>query len=104
MSDVTDKLRTLKTALENRLTSRLASDRHVIAWPVEHTTNVLSKFALGSDGQTADGRLHGRERRERICEFGERILRYVPKTMRPKIHQRWNMELSGKDRWLATNT
>ena len=87
--DFTDQFRTLKTALESRLKSRLASDHPVIAWLVEHTAYVMNKFALGPDGKTPYGRLHGREGRERICEFGERIMWYVPKKMRAKLDQRW---------------
>ena len=102
--DFTDQFRTLKTALKSRLKSRLASDHPVIAWLVEHTAYVLNKFAIGSDGKTAYGRLHGREGRERICEFGERIMWYVPKKMRAKLDQRWISGIAWQDRWLATNT
>ena len=87
--DFTDQFRTLKTALESWLKSRLASDHPVIAWLVEHTAYVLNKVALGSDGKTAYGRLHGREGRDRICGSGEHIMWYVPKKMRAKLDQRW---------------
>ena len=89
MRDFTGQFRTLKTAIESQLKSRLASDHPVIAWLVEHTAYVMNKFALGPDGKTPYGRLHGREGRERICEFGERIMWYVPKKMRAKLDQRW---------------
>ena len=58
-------------------------------WLIEHTAYVLNKFGLGSDGKTPYGRLHGREGRERMCEFGERIQWYVPKKLRSKLDQRW---------------
>ena len=48
--DLTDQFRTLKTARESRLKSRLASDHPIIAWLVEHTAYVLNKFSLGPDG------------------------------------------------------
>ena len=85
-----DQLRTLKTALENRLKIRLSSSRPVTHWLIEHTAYyVLNKFSLGSDGHTPYGRLHGREGHERICEFGEHIMWYVPKKLRSKLDQRW---------------
>ena len=74
VGDFVDQLRTLKTALESRLKCRLSSAHPVTHWLVEHTAYVLNKFSLGSDGRTAYGRLHGREGRERMCEFGERIM------------------------------
>ena len=61
----------------------------VTAWLVEHTSWVLNKFHLDSHGRTAYGRLHGREGHERICEFGERIMWFVPKKLRAKMDQRW---------------
>ena len=84
-----DQLRTLKTALESRLKIRLSSSHPVTHWLIEHTAYVLNKFSLGPDGQTPYGRLHGREGQERICEFGERIMWYVPKKLRSKLDQRW---------------
>ena len=84
-----DQLRTLKTALEGRLKMRLSSNHPITHWLVEHTSYVLNKFSLGPDGHTPYGRLHGREGRERICEFGERVMWYVPKKLRAKLDQRW---------------
>ena len=60
----------------------------VIAWLVEHTAYVMNRFVLGLDGKTPYGRLHGREKRERIHEFGERIMWYAPKHVRTKLDQR----------------
>ena len=84
-----DQFRTLKAALETSIKHRIPSNHPVIAWLVEHTSWVLNKFHLGDDGRTAYGRLHGREGRERICEFGETIMWFVPKKLRSKLDQRW---------------
>ena len=89
VGDYVGQLRTLKVALESRLKARMSSSHPVMQWFVEHTAFVLNKYALGSDGKTPYGRLHGREGRERMCEFGERIQWYVPKKMRSKLDQRW---------------
>ena len=84
-----DQFRTLKMALETKIKHRLPSSHPVTSWLVEHTAWVLNKFHLGSDGRTAYGRLHGREGRDRVCEFGETIMWFVPKKMRSKLDQRW---------------
>lgn len=84
-----DQFRTLKVALETKLKQRLPSSHPITSWLVEHTAWVINKFQLGSDGRTPYGRLHGRESHERVCEFGEMILWYVPKKMRAKLDQRW---------------
>ena len=89
VGEFVDQLRTLKTALENRLKVRLSSSHPVTHWLVEHTAYVMNKFSLGPDGRTAYGRLHGREGRERMCEFGERIMWFVPNKLRAKLDQRW---------------
>ena len=84
-----DQFRTLKHALELRLKHRLPMAHPVTSWLVEHTAWVLNKFHLDSNGRTAYGCLHGREGHERVCEFGERIMWFVPKKMRAKMDQRW---------------
>ena len=84
-----DQFRTLKHALETRLQRRIPSSHSVIAWLIEHTAFVLNKYNLNDQGRTAYGLLHGREGHERICEFGERIMWFVPKKLRAKLDQRW---------------
>ena len=84
-----DQFRTLKVAIETKLKQRLPSSHPITSWLVEHTAWVLNKFQLGSDGRTPYGRLHGREGHERVCEFGEMIMWFVPKKMRSKLDQRW---------------
>ena len=80
-----DQFRTLKHALELRLKHRLPMSHPVTAWLIEHTAWVLNKFHLDSSGRTAYGRLHGREGHERVCEFGERIMWFVPKKLRAAL-------------------
>ena len=87
------QLRTMKVALESRLKARIASSHPIMQWLIEHTAYILNKYGLGSDGRTPYGRLHGREAKERMCEFGERIMWYVPKKQRSKLDQRWRYGL-----------
>ena len=76
-------------SLEMRVKGRLANDHPVMAWMVEHAAYVLNRCKLGTDGRTAYGRLHGKESLARLCEFGERILWFVPKKHRAKLDAKW---------------
>ena len=84
-----DQFRTFKIALEANLGHHLPNDHPVLPWLVEHTSYILNKYMLGTDGFTSMGRLHGKEIRERICEFGEVVLWYIPIRLRGKLDVRW---------------
>ena len=86
---VVDHVRTLVLSLETHLKQKIPVQHPVMAWLVEHSAYLLNKYMLGKDGLTAFSRLHGKETSERICEFGERILWFVPKVLRSKLDQRW---------------
>ena len=49
---------------------------------MEHVSNLINKYHVGSDGHTPHGRLHGHEIDEELVEFGEQIMYYVPKKTR----------------------
>ena len=83
--DFEDHFRTLKAAFESRMGRSIDSDHPIIEWMVEHSAYLLSKLRLGTDGHTAYGRLHGKESVDNICEFGEKILWYVPRRSRGKL-------------------
>ena len=61
----------------------------LLAWAIEHAAFVLNKYMLGRDGRTAVGRLHGKETRDHICEFGEKIMWFVPARLRGKLGKKW---------------
>ena len=85
---VTDHIRTMKLALETRPNARLPNDHPVMSWLIEHAAYLLNRFQLSTDGRTAYGRLHGKEASERICDFAECVLWYVPKKHRAKLGAR----------------
>ena len=84
-----DHLRVMKAALESRLSARLPSNHPVTKWLIEYTATVLNKYAIQSTGRTAYHDLHGRKVSERIAEFGEVILHYIPRKKRHKLDMRW---------------
>ena len=77
---VVNQARTLKVALECRLRrdKPFPCSHPIVAWLFEHAAWILSKIVVNHDGRTPWGLLHGREARERMAEFGEKILWYVP--------------------------
>ena len=89
IQQVLDLFRTHKAALEARIGKTIPLSHPIIFWLVEHVAHLLNKYGLDTDGRTAYGRLHGKEVHERICEFGEKILYYVPKKHRLKMDIRW---------------
>ena len=81
---IVDHARTLKVALEARLrlNKPLPCSHPVVAWIFERSAWLLSKYSVNIDGRTPYGLLHGKEAKERIAEFGEKVLHYVPKQQR----------------------
>ena len=64
-------LRVHLMALEAKINAKFPSGHPVLAWLVEHVTDVISKHMVGVDGKTCYERLFGRTSREEGLEFGE---------------------------------
>ena len=83
--------RTLKVALEARIgaTKPIPCSHAIVSWIFERAAWSLTKYGLNPEGRTPWGLLHGREARERVAEFGEKVLYYLPKQTRAKMDVRW---------------
>ena len=80
IQDVTDQVRKLKMALEQRLNARLSINIPVMHWMVEHAALLINRHQLGHDGKTAYRRVHQREAPASQFEFAEQVLaRFAPK-------------------------
>jgi hypothetical protein len=64
-------LRVHLMALEAKIGAKFPSGHPVIAWLVEHATDIITKHMVGVDGKTGYERLFGRPSREEGLEFGE---------------------------------
>ena len=84
-----DQVRVLLIALQAHVKVPLSTTQPVVAWLVEHAAYLLNKYQVGRDDKTAFGRLHGKETKERLCEFGEKVLWFVPKRLRSKADQKF---------------
>ena len=90
-------------ALQSHLRIPLTVAHPLAHWAVSHAAYLLNKYQLGTDGRTAYGRLHGRETHERLCEFGEKVLWFIPKHLRAKADQPWRYGIFSDGHWGATN-
>ena len=68
----------MKGALESRISARCPSNHAVTKWLVEYVSVVMNKYAIQSSGKTAYHDLHGKKVAERLVEFGEIVLHYIP--------------------------
>jgi hypothetical protein len=85
-------LRVHLMALEAKIGARFPSGHPVLAWLVEHVTDVISKYMIGVDGKTGYERLFGRPSREEGLEFGE-LLHWrhrASKDMNVVLDARWS--------------
>ena len=60
-------------------------------WLVEHTANVINRYAVTADGTTPYQALHGKRSTLRVVEFAEQVFFYVPKKLRAKLSRRWQL-------------
>ena len=86
-----DHLRTLKSALDSRLKQKVPVDHPLMAWLVEHTANVINRYAVTTDGTTPYQALHGKRSTLKVVEFAEQVFFYVPKKLRAKLSRRWQL-------------
>ena len=86
---IEDQLRVMKAALESRISARIPSQHPIMKWLVEYASVVLNKYAVQPSGHTAYHDLHGKRVSEKLVEFGEVVLHYVPKKRRQKLDMRW---------------
>ena len=69
---VEDLLRTLKSALESRINSKIPVSHPIIRWLVEHCATILNRYSVNKEGQTPYFCFHGKRATDRVVEFGEK--------------------------------
>ncbi len=85
-------LRVHLMALEAKIGAKFPSGHPVLAWLVEHVTDIISKYMVGVDGKTGYERLFGRPSREEGLEFGETLhwRHRATKDMNVVLDARWS--------------
>ena len=83
MQTIEGQIRCMKLALEDRLQCSVPCSHPIMAWLVEYASMLVNKYQpSGEDGLTCYERPHGQPPNERLPEFGETVLYFVPSKLR----------------------
>ena len=90
VKSVQGQVRTLKLALEARISEKVAETSDVVPWMIRHAAMLLNIGQRGDDGRTAWERVKGRRFNREIPEFGERVMYLKPDSLgKDKLDSRW---------------
>jgi hypothetical protein len=71
---VQGQYRSIKHWLEARIGEKIKGDSSIVAWMVRHSGNVINRYQVGFDGETAVKRGRGRDFKRDVAEFGEYVM------------------------------
>ena len=71
-------VRTYKSAIEARMDCKLQTDHPLLHWIVDHAANVYNQYSVSPEGKAPYASLHGKTPKEKLADFGERVLWHVP--------------------------
>ena len=102
-------IRTLKSALEERIGARIRAEEKIVIFIAEYAAYLINRREVGKDGKTAYERNKGKKGLVMAVEFGEKLLWKVrPKSKMEKLNPRWEYgvfvgirKVSGEV-WVAT--
>jgi hypothetical protein len=77
------QVRTLKDALEYRLSCTIPPDHPIMTWMVEYAASLIRRCLLTTDGRTPYEKIKGRASRRSVALFGEKVW-YKPSHGRSK--------------------
>lgn len=83
----------MKLALEERLGAKLPCGHPIVTWLAEHAATTLAKFHDHQDGDASCQRLHGLPCTDRLADFGETAMPYIPAGMRANMDPRWELSI-----------
>ena len=92
-----EQLRATKLALEHRIKSKIIPKSTILLWMVIHAIETINRFLAGSDGRTPHYRLHGKEFKGSIVEFGEIV---YAKPIKKASRKRSLKSRAVRGRWL----
>ena len=92
-----EQLRATKFALEHRIKSKIIPKSTILVWMVIHAIETINRFLVGSDGRTPHYRLHGKEFKGSIVEFGEIV---YAKPIKKASRKRSLKSRAVRGRWL----
>ena len=104
-------IRTLRSALEERLGVKVKSEERIIVFMAEYAAYLINKLEIGKDGKTAYERNKGKKGVVLAIEFGEKLLwKTRPKNKLEKLSPRWEygvfvgVKTVSGEIWVATKS
>ena len=93
IKDVQRHIRSMKSAIDERINTDLSGSSNVLCWLVEFAAFLINSYSVGHDGKTPYERLKGKKSNMFGFEFGERVLfRRVPVPAKlAKLDSLWNI-------------
>ena len=85
------QVRTMKSALDQRLGIKVKGDSNILPWMIEYSSVLLNRYLVGKDGSTAHERMKGKKSKMLGFEFAESVhFRRVPPPGRlAKLESLW---------------
>ena len=80
IQDVEGQTRTLRAALEKRLSQRVRLGNTIVPWLVRHAACLITRCRVRPSGKTSLEMMKGRMTNSRVAEFGETVMFKIPKT------------------------
>ena len=74
VQSVEGAIRTMRSALEERIAGKLDVDDSIWPWITEYASYLLNRLEVGKDGKTAYERSKGKSAKVTGIEFGEAVL------------------------------
>ena len=109
IQSIQGQIRTLRSALEARIGTKISPTGPIFAWLIIHAANMMNLFETGKDGRVPYQRLRGRKMHAELVEFGECILYQPLKHLElGKAEPRWmpgiflGIKLNSSEKVIAT--
>ena len=72
--------RTMRSALEDKIKSKISLNDPIVPWMVRHAASVINSTRVRENGRTAYQQMKGRRSNSKMVCFGETVLFKIPKT------------------------
>ena len=109
VQEVEGVMRSMRSALEERIGEKVAVDERVVTFMAEHAAYLLNRLDVGVDGKTAYERNKGKKATVLGVEFGEKLLYKVRRGAKSeKLNSRWEygifvgVKKESGELWVAT--
>ena len=91
IQDLKGLIRTLKSALEEKLNDKIKLEDPIVPWLVRHAGHLITRCRVRENGRTSYQMMKGRRSNAKLVPFGEVVLFKIPKTQHKvgSFEDRW---------------